>query len=78
MSKRPLRRDDRFTCLWQVYPPPAGWYEELVKALQLNGKGERTQQAYAQPLTRHARFTQALSASGGFTLYAIPLSLLAS
>jgi len=24
------------------------WYEKLVKALQINGKGERSQQAYAR------------------------------
>jgi len=30
-----------------------GWYEKPVKAIQLNGKGEPTQQAYAQPLPLH-------------------------
>jgi hypothetical protein len=24
------------------------WYDKMVKALQLNGKGERSQQAYAR------------------------------
>ena len=28
------------------------WYEETVKALQINGKGERTQQAYAYAFQR--------------------------
>ena len=30
------------------------WYDKMIKALQLNGKGERSQQAYAQPLARHS------------------------
>ncbi len=26
------------------------WYDRMIKALQLNGKGERTQEAYARLL----------------------------
>jgi integrase/recombinase XerD len=26
------------------------WHDRMIKALQLNGKGERTQQAYARAL----------------------------
>ena len=35
MSKIPLRGDDRFTCLWQVYPPQAD--EPYMQSLSRSG-----------------------------------------
>ena len=32
------------------------WYDRMIKALQLNGKGERTQEAYARALRMLAEF----------------------
>jgi len=32
------------------------WYDRMIKALQLNGKGERTQEAYARALRMLVRF----------------------
>jgi len=40
------------------------WYDKTIQALQLNGKGERTQEAYARSVRMLKQFSAPLSRLG--------------